>query len=254
MIPPHREKELHELEKKLAITFLNKILLNQALTHSSYAHQMRKKGVLDNERLEFLGDAILKLVISEYLYNKYPTKSEGDLTKIRSSVISDETLAGAGYKFKLGHYLLLSSNEKRTGGARRRSNIANAFEALIGAVYLDAGIGKVRDMILEMLRYDIEEISKAGYIRDYKSALQEFVQKKGWGLPHYHVIREIGPKHKRTFLMDVKIKGKSYGQGKGMSKKGAEQEAAKGALQRLKGGKERSRVGILERIWKRRRS
>ncbi|MCX5726018.1 MAG: ribonuclease III [Candidatus Saganbacteria bacterium] len=244
MISPHREKELLELEKKIGITFLNKALLNQSLTHSSYAHQQRKKEVLDNERLEFLGDAILKLVASEYLYNKYPEKAEGDLTKIRSTVISDETLAGVGQKLKLGEYLLLSQNEKRTGGTKRRSNVANVFEALIGAVYLDAGLGKVRDMILDLLKEDIEKTSKAGFISDYKSALQEFVQKKTWGLPQYQVIKESGPKHKRTFFIEVNIMGKAYGHGKGMSKKEAEQEAAKGALGKL--GK--------ERVWKKNHS
>jgi len=244
MLSPHRLKQLKDIEHKLGIPFVNKSLLNQALTHSSYAHEMRKKGIIDNERLEFLGDAILKLVVSEYLFNKYPGKSEGDLTKIRAGVISDETLAAAAKKFKLGKYLLLGANERRTGGRERKSNLANAFEALIGATYLDAGIGKSRDIIIEHLSSEIDRVTKIGYIGDYKSALQEFVQKKGWGLPIYNVIKEVGPKHRRTFFIEVKIKGKSYAYGRGLSKKEAEQKAAEIAFKKLK--RHRRRPGALK--------
>ncbi len=240
-ISPHREKELHELEKKLGTTFLNKALLNQALTHSSYGHE---KKIADNERLEFLGDAILKLAVSEYLYLKFPERAEGDLTKIRAAVISDETLAGVGRKLSIGHYLLLSANERRTGGVRRKSNLANTFEAVIGAVFLDAGIGKSRELILAFLGDEIEKVSRVGYIRDYKSALQEFTQKNKWSLPHYKVIRETGQRHRRVFWIEVKVKGRRYGVGRGRSKKEAEQRAAMHALRRLKGeGREGRREG-----------
>jgi ribonuclease-3 len=221
MISPQREKELHEVEKKLKTIFLNKGLLNQSLTHSS-------------ERLEFLGDAILKLVVSEYIYHKYPERSEGDLTKIRASVISDETLATIGRKLYLGHHLLLSTNEKRTGGVRRKSNLANTFEAIIGAVFLDAGIGKSREMVLTFLEKEIEKVSRAGYIRDYKSALQEYTQKLKWELPHYRIAKESGPRHRRVFWIEVKVKRKGYGIGRGRSKKEAEQRAAMQALRKLR--------------------
>jgi len=230
-ISPEREKQLQELEAKLGTSFLNKELLNQCLTHSSFGHDY---GLPDNERLEFLGDAILKLAVSEYIYNKFPEKAEGDLTKIRATVISDETLAGIGRKIGLGDYLLLSENEKRTGGAKRKSNTANAFEALLGAVYLDAGIGKSRDLIIDYLKEEVEKSSKAGFIRDYKSALQEFSQKHKWELPHYRVIKESGPKHRRVFWMEVKVKGKRLGIGRGRSKKESEQRAAMHALRMLK--------------------
>src|SRR3989338_5515758 len=137
MYSAQRAKDLEQLEKKLGLTFLNKALLNQALSHSSYAHEHRKKGELDNERLEFLGDAVLKLVTSEYLYNKYPEHAEGGLTKIRAAGVSDEILSRVALKLKLGDYLHLGTNERRTGGKDRKSNIANALEALIAAVYLD---------------------------------------------------------------------------------------------------------------------
>jgi ribonuclease-3 len=230
-ISSHREKELHEVEKKLKTIFLNKGLLNQSLTHSSYGNE---KNIPDNERLEFLGDAILKLVISEYIYHKFPERSEGDLTKIRASVISDETLATVGRKLYLGNHLLLSANEKRTGGARRKSNLANTFEAIIGAVFLDAGIGKSREMVLAFLEKEIEKVSRAGYIRDFKSALQEYTQKHKWELPHYRVIKETGPRHRRVFWIEVKVKRKGYGVGRGRNKKEAEQRAAMQALRRLK--------------------
>jgi ribonuclease-3 len=231
-LAPEREELLREFEKTLGTSFLHRLLLNQALTHSSYGHEHK---IPDNERLEFLGDAVLKLVISEHLYHKFPEKAEGDLTKIRAAVISDETLANVGRKINLGEYLLLSSNEKETGGTKRKSNIANALEAVIGAVYLDSGLGKSRELIIGFLNEEIEKVSQAGYIRDYKSALQEMTQKQKWDLPHYKVIKETGPKHRRVFWMEVKINGKRYGLGRGRNKKEAEQRAAMQALSRVKG-------------------
>ena len=232
MLTSRREKQLEELEIKLGIKFLNKSLLSQSLTHSSYAHESREK-VNDNERLEFLGDAVIKLVTSEYLFNKFPERAEGDLTKIRAVAISDEILAEVGKKLKLGTFLLLGSNERRTGGVDRKSNLANAVEAFIGALYLDAGLGKARDVLLDMLMEDMEKISSEGYMKDFKSALQEFVQKKKWGLPYYCVVKEAGLKHKKIFWIEVKVRGQSYGVGRGVNKKEAEQAAAKVALSRL---------------------
>ena len=231
LLHPEREKELRDFEGKLGVGFLNLNLLNQALTHSSYGHEKNRP---DNERLEFLGDAVLKLAATEYLYNKFPGYAEGDLTKIRATVISDETFAGVGAKLGLGDVLLLSSNEKKSGGAKRKSNLANTFEALIGALYLDSGLGKARDLIVERLRGEIETVSSAGYIRDYKSALQEYAQKQKHQLPHYRVIKESGPKHRRVFWIEVRVRGKKYGIGRGANKKEAEQRAAAMALKGLK--------------------
>ncbi len=233
MITKERERELAEIEKKLGISFLNKALLNQALTHSSYAHEIRQKGIYDNERLEFLGDAVLKLVVSEYLYNKFPGHQEGDLTKIRAVAISDDVLSIISARLRIGNFILLGANERRSGGRERKSILANVFEAIIAAVYLDGGIGKARDLILSMLSGEIEKLSAEGYIKDFKSALQELVQKKGWGLPNYVVINETGPRHKKIFLMEVRIKGRPFGKGRGLNKKEAEQDAAKGAYNNL---------------------
>jgi ribonuclease III len=232
MLTSRREQQLAELESKLGLSFVNKTLLSQAFTHSSYAHESTDK-IFDNERLEFLGDAVIKLVISEYLYNKYPASQEGDMTKIRAVAISDEIFFDVAKRLKLGEYLLLGANEKRTGGAERKSNVANVFEAFIGALYLDAGLGKSRDILLGLLVPEIEKISKTDYMKDYKSALQEYVQKKKWGLPSYHVIKESGPKHKKMFSIEVMIKGQSHGVGQGHNKKEGEQAAAKVALLRF---------------------
>ena len=231
LISPERQKELQDFENRLGVTFLNLNLLNQSLTHSSYGHE---KNMPDNERLEFLGDAVLKLAATEYLYNKFPSYAEGDLTKIRATVISDETFARVGHKLGLGELLLLSPNEKRSGGQKRKSNLANVFEALVAAIYLDAGLGKARDIIVEALQGEIETVSRSGYISDYKSALQEYAQKHMQQLPHYHVIKETGPRHRRVFWIEVRVRGKKYGIGRGANKKEAEQKAAAMALKGIK--------------------
>src|SRR3989339_1617838 len=225
-----RDKRLDELQQKLGLSFFNKTLLSQSLTHSSFANEAN---IPDNERLEFLGDAVIKLVISEYVYNRFPERPEGDLTKIRATVISDDTLAKVASRVHLGEALLLSENEKKTGGNKRKSNVANAFESLVGAIYLDGGLGKVRDFLIDFLRGEIEKVSREGYIKDYKSALQEYVQKKKWPLPQYKVLNETGPKHEKQFVIGVRIKGSIMGQGEGMNKKDAEQKAAEKALNQL---------------------
>lgn len=183
--------------------------------------------------MELLGDAVIKLVTSEYLYNKFPNYQEGDITKIRAVAISDDILAVAAKRIGLGEFILLGANEKRTGGMDRKSNLANALEALIAAIHLDAGLGKARDVLLDLLIPEMDKISEVGYIKDFKSALQEYVQKKKWGLPYYSVIKEEGLKHKKVFWMEVSIKGQRYGMGRGANKKEAEQAAAKVALSRL---------------------
>jgi len=234
MISPHRKEKLEELEQKLGIKFHSENLLNQALTHRSYPCEVPDENIQDNERLEFFGDAVLKLAISQYLFNKYPSRPEGDLTKIRSTIVSDVTLAEVSKKLNLGEYILLSSNEKSSGGDSRTSNLANTFEALLAAIYIDQGIGKTIDFIVENLLADIEKVSQVGFIIDYKSALQEMVQKRKMGLPCYKVIKETGPKHNRVFSVEVKIKGKKYGKGEGLSKKSAEQAAACQGMEEFK--------------------
>lgn len=230
-ISPQRLDELQTLEQKIGAIFINKNILNQALTHSSFGHD---RNLPDNERLEFLGDAVLKLVVSEHLYLKFPERDEGALTKIRASVISDDTLSRISRDLGIGEFLLLSENEKKTGGHRRKSNLANVFEALLGALFLDSGIGKSRELILGCLSDEIDRTSMADFISDYKSTLQEFAQKRRWELPRYKVVKETGPKHRRVFWMEVRVKGRNLGVGRGRNKKESEQRAAMQALRKLK--------------------
>jgi len=216
-----------ELERKLKINFKNKKLLQRALTHKSYAHMYGIKE--DNERLEFLGDSVLNLVISEHLCHRYPAYDEGKLTKLKSSLVNRKSLLLWAKKLSLGDYLLISEEEEIAGGRQRDSLLSNALEALIGAIYEDQGWDKVRKFFLGQIS-TLKGIRKA----DYKSRLQELIQKRYKILPEYGVKTESGPAHKKFFEIEVKVKGKVLGHGTGWSKKAAEQEAAKKALTKVR--------------------
>lgn len=235
MHTPIRKRNLKEIASKLGLEFPSEKLFNQALTHSSYVNEFKKNELSDNERLEFLGDAVLKLVISEYLYKRYPDKAEGDLTKIRGAVISDAYLVYIARDLELGKYLLLGKNEKASGGDKKKSNTANALEAIIGVIYLEFGIEKSKEVIIRLMNDLIEKTSAQDFIIDYKSALQEYTQKNKKSLPFYGVVRELGPKHRKIFWIEVKIGNINYGLGRGHTKKEAEQKAAKKALDKFKG-------------------
>ncbi|MFC1617604.1 ribonuclease III, partial [Candidatus Margulisiibacteriota bacterium] len=189
-----------------------------------------------NERLEFFGDAVLKLLISEYLFHKYPDFSEGELSKIRAQYISDKSLAVIATKLNLGEYILFSANEIKTGGRMRKSNLADAFEAILGAYYFDQGLKKVKSFLYQIIENYQSLFSKESINQDYKSRLQELVQQKNNTLPLYHVKKEEGPAHERVFHISVSaimnnITLKAHGYGK--SKKQAEQEAAKNILEQV---------------------
>jgi ribonuclease-3 len=251
MHSPERTEKLKEIKNRLKIPFLSDDLINQALTHSSYVNENKLSSMSDNERLEFLGDAVLKLIVSSYIYKKFPEHSEGDLTKMRAAVVSDLSLSEIAKGLDTGRYLLLGKNEKSSGGDRKKSNMANALEAIIAAVYLDQGLEKAKEIVVGLLKDPIERASAEDFIIDYKSALQELCQKNKWGLPYYAVKKEVGPKHKRIFWIEVKVKGMKFGFGKGFSKKEAEQNAAKEALFELKDKKivKTQRFGqIIQRI------
>lgn len=236
MLKANRKKLLRELEKKLKISFDNIKLLDQSLTHKSYVYEKRKEEGSDNERLEFLGDAVLKLIVSNYLIQKYPNKNEGELTRIRAIIVSDNNLANVAEKLSLGEYLQLSDNEKKTGGQKRKSNIANAIEAIFGAAFLDGGINTAKDLIIYLLKDYIEDLVSSEEIIDHKSTLQELVQARKWDLPVYRVVREVGPDHKKKFYIDVEIKAGDMsftGRGDGNTKKEAEQMAAKDVLDKI---------------------
>ncbi len=256
MTNPQRQDQLREIEAKLGTRFFSDDLVDQALTHSSFVNENKKTGAADNERMEFLGDAVLKLVVSDYLFEQYPDKDEGALTKIRAAVVSDLSLSEVSKRLGIGSYLLLGRNERASGGEKKKSNLANALEAVIAAIYMSTGIEEAKRVVMNLLKEPIEQAAAEGFIIDYKSALQELCQKNKWGLPFYRVAKEIGPKHKRIFMIEVKIKGLGYGTGRGLSKKEAEQNAARATLSKLKekGIKENGISGIFLGLLNNRRS
>ncbi|MDI6734594.1 MAG: ribonuclease III [bacterium] len=233
-----RIQQLNEMQSALSLEFKNIDLLNQSLTHTSYAYELSSDrnngGILQNERMEFLGDVVLGLIVSEYIYQKYPDYMEGDLAKIRAKVVSRPILAKRAKHLELGKYLLLGKGEEITEGRHRHSILADTMEALIGAIYLDSGLEKSRYFILAQFEEEIEKITDNVHVQDYKTDFQEWTQKKFKTLPFYKVINREGPDHERIFEIAVMVKGETYGIGKGGSKKEAEQRAAYFALQHAK--------------------
>ncbi len=234
-----REQVLEDFQRKHAILFSDKALLDQALTHSSYVRQKQhKKGMKDNEKLEFFGDAVLKLLVSEYLYIKYPDWNEGTLTKIRAYLISDKFLAKLALQLGLGAYIQFSFGERNSGGATRASNLANAFEALLGAYYIDQGLESVRRFLLEVLQQSKDGEAIEDFM-DYKTQLQEWAQQQKLLLPNYRLTKAEGPDHCKVFHVTAHIQKKEHihtFDGIGQTKKEAEQHAAKQACEALKIG------------------
>ena len=219
--------DLNEFQSKIGYTFKNRHLLEQALTHSSYANEKHMKKHSDNERLEFLGDAVLEIVSSEFLFINYPQKPEGELTKLRASIVCEPTLALCTKPLDLGKYLRLGRGEDHTGGRKRKSILSDALEAVIGAIYLDGGFTNAKEFIHRFVLTDQED-KKLFY--DSKTILQEIVQANKAGNITYELVGEEGPDHNKTFEVRVRIGGQPYGSGKGRSKKAAEQKAAYQAI------------------------
>lgn len=220
------------LEKKIEIHFQNEEILEEALTHKSLS--IEKGGIpFDNERLEFLGDSILNMIVTEHLYKRFQKENEGKLSKLKSQLVSRSTLAEWGKELKVGSFLRLSENEQLSGGRKRDSLLANAMEALIGAIFLDQGFEKVREFVAPYF-----EKKKRIVEKDYKSKFQEIIQKKYKVPPSYSVLSESGPDHSKIFHIEARVKKKIFGEGKGKSKKEAEQSAAKNALKKLKESKD----------------
>lgn len=213
----------NELENTINYSFKDKNLLLLALTHSSYSNEHKKNRKENNERLEFLGDAVLELTISDYLYNEYPDRDEGKLTKLRSSLVCEYTLAICARDISLGRYLLLSKGEDLTGGRERDSILSDAFEAVIGAIYLDGGIDKAAGFIRDKLLKDVEDKT---LFYDAKTILQEMVQAGERGKLSYQLTGETGPDHNKEFSVKAFIGDEPYASGVGKTKKGAEQIAA----------------------------
>ena len=228
-----------EFQKIIGYRFQNTKLLQQALTHSSYANEKHMKHA-DNERLEFLGDAVLELVSSEFLFSNYPEMSEGDLTKLRASLVCEPTLAGCTASIQLGGFIRLGKGEDQTGGRERKSILSDALEALIGAIYLDGGFTSAKEFILKFILTDIEH-KKLFY--DSKTILQEVVQGEH-GCLAYLLTDESGPDHNKSFTVEVRIGDRCVGTGSGHTKKAAEQEAAYRALLAIREDKEHGRSCI----------
>ena len=225
------DRELQqEFEQKIGYSFENVKLLEQALTHSSYANECFWCKHQDNERLEFLGDAVLEIAVSEYLYHKYPKRLEGELTRTRASIVCESTLALCTRDLQLGKYLLLGKGEEQTGGRERSSILSDALEAVIGAVYLDGGFASAKELVTRVVLNDIEHKQ---LFSDSKTILQELVQGQYGGDLVYRLVSEEGPDHDKKFLVEARIANVAYGQGTGRTKKSAEQEAAYATLLQL---------------------
>ena len=223
--------DLKELQERIGYQFREERLLRQALTHSSYANEKHMKKLSDNERLEFLGDAVLEVTSSEFLYRNHPTLPEGDLTKFRASLVCEPTLAFCTKEMKLGDYLYLGKGEEQTGGRERKSILSDALEAVIGAIYLDGGFEAAKRFVERFILTDIEH-KKLFF--DSKTLLQEIVQAQYEEALHYELLGEEGPDHNKQFRVEARIGERAVGEGRGRTKKAAEQEAAYQALLALK--------------------
>ena len=225
------QKKMEEFQQVIGYQFQNKNLLRQALTHSSYANEKHMHRLSDNERLEFLGDAVLEIISSEYLFNTYQDKPEGDLTKLRASIVCEPTLALCTKEMDLGKYLYLGKGEDMTGGRNRDSIVSDATEALLGAIYLDGGFANAKEFVLNFILNDIEHKQ---LFYDSKTILQEIVQENGTQPVEYILTKEEGPDHNKNFTVEARVNGKVMGQGSGHTKKAAEQAAAYQAIRVLR--------------------
>ncbi|MGG1612148.1 ribonuclease III [Paenibacillus sp. FSL K6-2441] len=225
--------DLKQLQQKLELAFQNRQLLKQAFTHASYVNEHRFSQYEDNERLEFLGDAVLELTVSEHLYRLFPDRPEGELTKLRAAIVCEPSLVKFAENLEFGKYVLLGKGEELTGGRTRPALLADVFESFIGALYLDQGLEAVTAFLH---RHVFPKLTLDGKLStgDFKTELQELTQHHGMGTLEYRIIEERGPAHEREFVAEVRMDGRSLGQGTGRSKKEAEQQAAAVALELLK--------------------
>jgi ribonuclease-3 len=221
------------LQESLGVGFLNPSLLEQALIHSSYLNEYPDTVTASNERLEFLGDAVLGFVVAEKLYQDYPGLAEGEMTRIRSVLVRRETLAQIASDLKLGNYLYLGKGEEAGGGRQKPANLAGAMEAVIAAIYLDQGLLVARELVLTWLAGELQEVVGQRKGVDYKSQLQEMIQSEYRSSPSYRTVQATGPDHDKLFTVEVMIGDRVLGRGTGKSKKLAEAEAARDALKRF---------------------
>ncbi len=220
-----RKKELHVFEKNAGIRFRKITFLNLAFSHRSFANES-KESVENNERLEFLGDSVLGLVVSEYLYRNLTGRNEGELARIKSFVVSEDSLAVIAKELKIDNFILIGKGEEYSGGRNKKAILADCTEAVFGAYFLDSGFKASQSFILKYIVPEIDKVLENRHKKDYKTLLQEFVQKKYKSYPKYSLIKKTGPDHDRTFWIEVKVAGEMYGPGIGKNKKEAEQIAA----------------------------
>jgi ribonuclease-3 len=227
-----KPKSAQALARAIGISFDSSPLLQQSLYHRSYLNEAGQD-VESNERMEFLGDAVLGIIVSDKLYRDYPGLSEGHLSQLRALLVRWDALAQAAERINLGDYLVLGRGEELSGGRKRPSNLAGAFEALIGAAYLDGGITRARKLVLKLLKPDFEEIAARGVTADSKSELQHVAQRKWREIPQYRLVSSEGPDHAKLFTVEVAVGAQVMGQGQGRNKKQAELNAARQALETL---------------------
>ncbi|MFN7250874.1 MAG: ribonuclease III [Anaerobacillus sp.] len=231
-LTPVQRLKFEKLLEKLELHFNNEKLIIQAFTHSSYVNEHRIRPFDDNERLEFLGDAVLELAVSQYLYKKYETMSEGEMTKLRAAIVCEPSLAKFAIDLAFGDIVLLGKGEEMTGGRERPALLADIFESFVGALYLDQGLETVYYFLSHTVYPKIDE-GAFSHMMDFKSQLQEFIQRDGLGNIQYQIVQERGPAHAREFVSEVILNENKLGLGIGRSKKEAEQQAAQKALQQL---------------------
>lgn len=244
LMPASTRDKLKNLQKRLGFYFFDPSLLRLALTHSSYAYEHPEESLKDNEILEFLGDSVLGLIIADYFYHLYPGSSEGDLSKYKSMTASTEFLAHLARRIGLNNFLFLGKGEEKSGGRKKKTILAGAFEALIGAIYLDRGFEEARAFLFRLLRlFFRQKSSPPQLVNNYKSALQEHFQKANLPPPRYRTVKETGPNHDKSFLVEVCLEDLPLARASGSSKKEAEQKAAEKALESLLGKKLRPLPG-----------
>ena len=224
----------NDCQKNLGISFRQESLLEQAFAHLSYLNENPGFARPSNERLEFLGDAILNFIVAEKLYEEFPKIPEGELTEIRASLVCRDTLAELASSLKLGDCLLLGRGEEANGGRMKASNLANAMEALIGALYLDQGLARARRFILRQLKPELKKIKAGKKTPNYKALVQEFIQGQRRPTPVYRLVEATGPDHSKQFTAEILVEGEALGRGTGKSKKTAESQAARVAWEKLR--------------------
>jgi len=220
--------QISNLEKRLGYQFKNKKLITEALTHRSY------KKELNNERLEFLGDAVMDLIVGEYLFNLFPKAEEGILSKLRAALVNEESFTRLAKRLNIGKHLLLSAAEENNNGRNKPSILSSAFEAVIGAIYLEGGFEKAKKVALKLLKEEFPSITPEELLKDYKTTLQEITQAHFGVVPEYKLIKASGPDHQKEFEIGVFIQDKQYATAKGKSKKTAQQEGARLTIEKLK--------------------